>query len=363
MASPRFPARSRFVERIEAMSTRPPTLGAAVEDAVSLAMGEPFGGTPDAVVHAAVRALRSGRTRYEQLRGSPRLRDSVAAHLSGYAGSALVASHVVLAPGASAGLAATILALVIPGDKVVLPEPTYSLYADHVSMAGGHVEWMRTAEDGRLPLENLEDALQDDPHDATCLPGSHRRLRPRGQPHVAIRNEHRQARRCPGRRRQGVHRRRSLGCVLTLYAQKRGIAGIVIDGSVHDSQDIVAMNLPAVSRAVCIKGTDKVNPGEVNMLIMCGGVLVSPGDVVVGDADGVTVVPAALVSEAVKLADARERKEAEFRAALELGESPVGLMGLRAKLGELGFPRPRLTQGLTRHLTAPTPPPSSEGQS
>ena len=127
------------------------------------------------------------------------------------------------------------------------------------------------------------------------------------------------------------------GDVLTLYAQQLGIAGLIIDGSVRDSQDIRAMKFPAFSRAVCIKGTDKVNAGRVNVPIMCGGVSVSPGDVIVGDADGVTVVPRAAVGEAVLLAEARARKEADLRAAIQRGETLVDLMGLRPKLDELGF--------------------------
>lgn len=172
MHSAHVVTRSRLVERIEAASTRPPTLGASVEGAVSLAMGEPFGGTPSTVVDAAVEALRTGRTRYEQLSGSPTLRGEVAAHLSAYADTTLSSGEVVLTHGASAGLAATILAVVDPGDKVVLLEPTYSLYADHVSMAGGTVEWVATAGDGRLPLDALDTALADAAMIVLCNPSN-----------------------------------------------------------------------------------------------------------------------------------------------------------------------------------------------
>lgn len=130
------------------------------------------------------------------------------------------------------------------------------------------------------------------------------------------------------------------GDILTQYAQRRGVAGLVIDGAVRDSRDIVDLGFPTFSRAVCIKGTDKFNPGRVNVPVTCGGVLVTPGDVVVGDADGLTVVPADRVSEAVRLADAREQKEAEFRAALDRGESLLDLMGLRSKLHALGIDAP-----------------------
>jgi 4-hydroxy-4-methyl-2-oxoglutarate aldolase len=134
------------------------------------------------------------------------------------------------------------------------------------------------------------------------------------------------------------------GDVLTLYAQQIGIAGLVIDGSVRDSQDIREMGFPTFSRGICIKGTGKFNPGKVNVPILCGGAPVSPGDLIVGDADGVTVVPAHAVGEALQLAEARERKEAEFREALRRGESLVDLMGLRPKLDALGLPPTNLNR-------------------
>ncbi|WP_395474583.1 RraA family protein [Saccharopolyspora spinosa] len=80
------------------------------------------------------------------------------------------------------------------------------------------------------------------------------------------------------------------GDILTLYAQQVGITGLVIDGSVRDSQAIVDMGFPVFCRGICIKGTGKNQPGKVNETIICGGVTINPGDVVVGDADGVVVV-------------------------------------------------------------------------
>jgi aspartate aminotransferase len=148
-------------DRISAASSRPTTLGGATPGAISLAMGEPDGGTPPEVVEAAVRALRAGRTRYSQITGSPDLRREIAVHLSRVNGRELDAGNVVVTHGGSAGLAAAILALVSPGDRVVIPEPTYSLYADQVAMVGAQPVWIPTRADGSLDLERIAAAASD----------------------------------------------------------------------------------------------------------------------------------------------------------------------------------------------------------
>lgn len=127
------------------------------------------------------------------------------------------------------------------------------------------------------------------------------------------------------------------GDVLTTYAQHVGIAGLVIDGAVRDTRDIVRLGFPVFTRGVSIKGTEKRQPGAVNRPIHCGGVLVHPGDLVVGDADGVVVVPAADVERVRLLAKEREEKEAAFRAAIRDGKSLVQLMDLGDRLTELGY--------------------------
>jgi 4-hydroxy-4-methyl-2-oxoglutarate aldolase len=122
------------------------------------------------------------------------------------------------------------------------------------------------------------------------------------------------------------------GDVLSHYAMHRGIAGLVIDGAVRDSRSIVEMGFPVFARGVCIKGTDKVNLGRVNEPIVCGGVAVRPGDVIVGDADGVAVVPQELVREAFEASAKREQAENDIRSAIGDGESLIDLINLRATL-------------------------------
>ena len=163
---------SRTVERISAMSQRPSTMGVAPPGVISLAMGEPSEGTPEPIVDAAVEALRAGRTRYSPLAGLPALQQRIADHLTTRHGRAVAPDQVVCTHGASAGLAAAVLATVNPGDRVVLPEPTYSLYADHVAMAGGEVSWVPSYPDGSIDVERVETELQGARMLILCSPGN-----------------------------------------------------------------------------------------------------------------------------------------------------------------------------------------------
>ncbi|MEU6139556.1 aminotransferase class I/II-fold pyridoxal phosphate-dependent enzyme [Streptomyces sp. NPDC047081] len=130
-------------------------------DLVSLAMGEPGFDTPERITEAAHASLRSGRTHYSPLLGEPALREALAAKLAGIAQAPVSAADVLITQGGTAGLAASILGIVDPGDKVVVPDPTYSLYADLVAMAGGTVVPVPLAPDLHWDLDRLADALTD----------------------------------------------------------------------------------------------------------------------------------------------------------------------------------------------------------
>ncbi|SEP96367.1 aspartate aminotransferase [Streptomyces sp. yr375] len=148
------------VARIEAASRRtqqPQSKG----DLVSLAMGEPDFDTPPQVTEAAHASLRAGRTHYSPLRGEPALRDALAEKLTGIAGAPVSAADILITQGGTAGLSAAILGMVDPGDKVVVPDPTYSLYADLVAMAGGTVVPVPLGPDLHWDLDRLADALTD----------------------------------------------------------------------------------------------------------------------------------------------------------------------------------------------------------
>jgi 4-hydroxy-4-methyl-2-oxoglutarate aldolase len=127
------------------------------------------------------------------------------------------------------------------------------------------------------------------------------------------------------------------GDLLTLAAQKLGIVGLVIDGSVRDANTIIEMGFPTFSRGLSIKGTNKNQPGKVNVPVHIGGVVVNPGDIVVGDRDGLVVVERGAVDDVIRLSRAREDKENGIRAGLEAGKSTVELLGLADTLKKFGM--------------------------
>jgi len=118
------------------------------------------------------------------------------------------------------------------------------------------------------------------------------------------------------------------GEVLTTAAEARGLAGLVIGGGVRDVDALAAHGFPVFSTAVALRGATKHRAGEVGGTVAVGGVTVHAGDWVVGDADGVVVVPGARL-EAV-LAAGRERVETEqrFFAELRAGRTTIELLGL-----------------------------------
>jgi 4-hydroxy-4-methyl-2-oxoglutarate aldolase len=127
------------------------------------------------------------------------------------------------------------------------------------------------------------------------------------------------------------------GDIMTLMAKKVGVAGLVIDGAIRDSDAVIEMGFPIFARGVSIKGTAKNQPGAVNGPIVCGGVRINAGDVVLGDRDGVVVIEADFVPEAIRLSRQREEKEVGFRRAIEGGTSLAELIGLMPVFETRGF--------------------------
>jgi 4-hydroxy-4-methyl-2-oxoglutarate aldolase len=115
-----------------------------------------------------------------------------------------------------------------------------------------------------------------------------------------------------------------------------GVRGLVIDAGVRDTAELRDLGFPVWSRHVSCQGTVKASPGSVNVPIVLGGAVVSPGDVVCADDDGVVVVPRDEADWALAQSRDRIAKEDETRAKLAAGELGVDLYGLRAKLAELG---------------------------
>jgi 4-hydroxy-4-methyl-2-oxoglutarate aldolase len=103
---------------------------------------------------------------------------------------------------------------------------------------------------------------------------------------------------------------------------------LVIDGAVRDSQQILESGFPVFTRGLCIRKTSKVQPGRVNVPVTVGGVVINPGDILVGDADGLVRVAAADVDQAINNAQAREQKEESMRERILAGASTLELLGL-----------------------------------
>jgi len=97
------------------------------------------------------------------------------------------------------------------------------------------------------------------------------------------------------------------------------LGGIVVDGAIRDIEGITALGFPAFSRAVCAGGCDKDGPGEVNSPIACGNTAVMPGDIVIGDADGVVVVPREEAEDVLKLVHTLVERERARIAEIDRG--------------------------------------------
>lgn len=121
------------------------------------------------------------------------------------------------------------------------------------------------------------------------------------------------------------------GEIMSTAAQARGLAGLVIDGCVRDGVLLESIGFPVFARGLCIRGTGKDfgARGWINAPLSMGDVVVSAGDLVFGDGDGVVCIPRDRAEAVLSAARARERHEAETCCRLEAGATTLDLYGWR----------------------------------
>lgn len=136
---------------------------------------------------------------------------------------------------------------------------------------------------------------------------------------------------------KGVTTRAGWGGLQTLAAVERGVAAVIIDGAIRDVDDIERFGLPVYARAITPAGPHKGWGGRVNLAISCGGLVVEPGDVVVGDTDGVVVVPQAQAATILSKARLKLQQEAAWFEQVRQGAHTADFLGMEQLARNLGI--------------------------
>jgi len=128
-----------------------------------------------------------------------------------------------------------------------------------------------------------------------------------------------------------------VGDNVTMMAKNKGVAAIVIDGMARDSTGIVPVGLPVFSRGITPNSCVRSGPGKVGLPIVCGGVAVQPGDVVLGDRDGVVVIPQAQLETVVTALDEIRRMEEETQRKIRAGMTHLDSIAALLKSDKVSY--------------------------
>ena len=127
------------------------------------------------------------------------------------------------------------------------------------------------------------------------------------------------------------------GDLLGASLKAHGVTGVVLDGGCRDVAQLKAAGFPVWSKAISAQGTVKETLGDVNVPIVCGGQIVSPGDVIIADDDGVVVVPRDAAADIAAKSAAREAREDQVRLRYEAGELGIDMTNMRPRMAEKGL--------------------------
>jgi regulator of RNase E activity RraA len=114
----------------------------------------------------------------------------------------------------------------------------------------------------------------------------------------------------------GICTQAIIGEIMSAIAERHGAAGMVIDGAIRDADALATSSFPVYARGVTHRGPYKNGPGEINVPVVIGDAVINPGDIIIGDDDGLLALPQDLAAATIALAQAQAKKEAAMLKAI-----------------------------------------------